>query len=109
LQHGHLPDIPSAAEVEEKGIALSDMSAKQLQKIEELTLYAIEQDKRIIELSEQLLEQGKEIQQLKAQSNAPGIKPANYLTVAAAPLLLLALIAAGYSRNKKNSREKQSK
>ena len=102
MQRGHLPGIPSAAEVEEKGIGLSDMSAKQLQKIEELTLYTIEQNKQIAELR-------REIEQLKAQGNASGIKPANYLTVAAAPLLLLALLAAGYSRNRKTSREKQSK
>ena len=43
------PEIPSAAEVKEKGIDLGDMNAKLLKKIEELTLLLIEQDKRIIE------------------------------------------------------------
>ncbi len=37
----HLPDIPSAAEVEENGVSLGDMQAKLLQKVEELTLYVI--------------------------------------------------------------------
>ena len=41
-ENKHLPDIPSAKEVEEKGIAMSDMIARQMQKIEELTLYLIE-------------------------------------------------------------------
>lgn len=45
--HKHLPDIPSAAEVEENGVQLGDISAKLLQKIEELTLYVIEQQKQI--------------------------------------------------------------
>ena len=43
----HLPEIPSAEEVEENGISLGEMNAKLLQKIEELTLYVIEQHKRL--------------------------------------------------------------
>lgn len=53
-EHKHLPDIPSEAEVVENGIHVGDMQAKLLQKIEELTLYVIEQDKKIIELQEKL-------------------------------------------------------
>ena len=48
--YGHLPEIPTAAEVKENGIELAEMQVKLLQKIEELTLYIIEQDKRIEEL-----------------------------------------------------------
>jgi hypothetical protein len=44
---GHLPGIPSAAEVEKNGIELGDMNKKLLQKIEELTLYMIEKDKEV--------------------------------------------------------------
>ena len=44
-QNNHLPDIPSEKEVKERGINLGDMDAKLLQKIEELTLYMIEQNK----------------------------------------------------------------
>lgn len=36
--NGHLPEIPSAKEVEEKGISVGEINAKLLQKIEELTL-----------------------------------------------------------------------
>lgn len=46
-ENGHLKDIPSAKEVEEKGILLGEMNAKLLQKIEELTLYTIDQEKKI--------------------------------------------------------------
>ena len=42
-QNHHLPDIPSAAEVAEKGVSLGDMQAKLLAKIEELTLHMIEE------------------------------------------------------------------
>ncbi len=48
--NGHLPGIPSAAEVKDNGVDLGDMNAKLLQKIEELTLYILEQDKRIQKL-----------------------------------------------------------
>ena len=44
-QNNHLPGIPSAAEVKANGIDLGDMNAKLLQKIEELTLHLIEQQK----------------------------------------------------------------
>lgn len=42
---GHLPGIPSAAEVKEKGIELGEMNKKLLEKIEELTLHLIEMKK----------------------------------------------------------------
>ena len=41
-ENKHLPDIPSAKEIKEKGLSVSDMLAKQMQKIEELTLYLIQ-------------------------------------------------------------------
>lgn len=46
----HLPDVPSAKEVEVQGIAVSEMQAILLRKIEELTLLLIEQDKKIKQL-----------------------------------------------------------
>ena len=45
-EKGHLQNIPSAKEVNENGIHLGEMNAKLLQKIEELTLYMIEQNKK---------------------------------------------------------------
>lgn len=52
-QHRHLPDIPSAKEVEQEGIDLGQMNAKLLQKVEELTLYVIDLQKQIDELKNQ--------------------------------------------------------
>ena len=49
-EKGHLKDIPSEKEVEENGILLGEMNSKLLQKIEELTLYTIQQQKEIEEL-----------------------------------------------------------
>lgn len=45
--NGHLPNIPSAKEAEVNGLLLKDMNLKLLEKIEELTLYTIQQEKRI--------------------------------------------------------------
>lgn len=52
----HLPGIPSAREVASNGIYLGEMNAKLLEKIEELTLHTIEQQK-VIEKQQELLEQ----------------------------------------------------
>ena len=46
----HLPEIPSAADMIENGLDMGEFQIKLLQKIEELTLYIIAQDKRIKEL-----------------------------------------------------------
>lgn len=43
----HLPEIPSAKEVEVQGVLLGDMNKKLLQKVEELTLYIIQMNKEI--------------------------------------------------------------
>jgi hypothetical protein len=43
----HLPGIPSAAEVQKSGLDMGEMQNLLLQKIEELTLHAIEQQKKI--------------------------------------------------------------
>ena len=62
-QKGHLKDIPSAKEVEENGIFLGEMDAKLLQKIEELTLYTIQQEKKIENLTLYKIQQEKKIEQ----------------------------------------------
>ncbi len=55
-ENGHLKDIPSAKEVEKDGFFLGQMDAKLLQKIEELTLYTIQQEKKIEKMETQLNE-----------------------------------------------------
>lgn len=56
----HLPDVPSAATIEKEGLDLGSNQAVLLKKIEELTLYLIEQNKRIEA-------QERKINQLEAQ------------------------------------------
>ena len=67
-QNHHLPDIPSAAEVQEKGLNLGEMQTKPLAKIEELTLHMIEAD----EHSRHLEQQNRELQDRIARLEAPG-------------------------------------
>ena len=57
-QNSHLPEIPSAKEIEKNGLMLAEMNMSLLKKIEELTLYSIEQNKKIEA-------QSKEIETLK--------------------------------------------
>jgi len=51
-EKGHLPNIPSAKEVIDNGLSLGESQKLLLQKIEELTLYVIEQNKEIKQLKE---------------------------------------------------------
>jgi hypothetical protein len=60
-EKGHLENIPSEEEVLKNGINLGEMNAKLLQKIEELTLYVIDQNK-------QILDQKREIKELKNEN-----------------------------------------
>lgn len=50
LTNAHLPGVPSSEEAVKDGIDLGKMDAKLLEKIEELTLYMIEQNKKLKEL-----------------------------------------------------------
>ena len=43
----HLPNVPSAKQVEEEGLSLGEMAKIQQEKIEELTLYIIELNKKL--------------------------------------------------------------
>lgn len=63
--HKHLPNIPSATEIEQEGLDLAQMSALQMEKIEELTLYLIEMEKRMAQLQA-------DYEALKAQMAAQG-------------------------------------
>ena len=48
----HLPEIPTSKEVEDRGIDVAEMNALLLKKVEELTLYVVEQQKEINKLKE---------------------------------------------------------
>lgn len=49
-ENQHLPEVPAAATLEKEGVDITNMLTLQMQKIEELTLYIIAQEKRISEL-----------------------------------------------------------
>jgi hypothetical protein len=60
-QNQHLPEVPSEKEFKKDGMNMAEMNALLLKKVEELTLYAIEQNK-------QMIEQNKQIGQLKEEN-----------------------------------------
>lgn len=65
----HLPEIAAAKTMEENGIGVSEMQTKLLQKVEELTLYLIEQNKRIAAYENVQKQQQQEIEKLKSLLN----------------------------------------
>lgn len=67
LKNGHLPDIPSGTSVESNGLSVGDMSVRFMQKIEELTLYTIDQEKRLETQQEQINQLVTLTQELKTE------------------------------------------
>ncbi len=65
-EKGHLANMPSACEVEENGIEVGEMNRLLLEKIEELTLYTIDQQKQLDQQIENSKKQAQEIEELKA-------------------------------------------
>lgn len=63
-EKGYLPNMPSAEEVLKNGINVAEMNTKLLEKIEELTLYSIEQNKQLKSQSEEIKELREQVQQL---------------------------------------------
>ncbi|WP_422860392.1 hypothetical protein ACOKFD_05905 [Flagellimonas sp. S174] len=53
-ENNHLPEIPSAKEFEQNGVMQAEMDMNLLKKIEELTLYTIQQEKKIIKQAEKI-------------------------------------------------------
>ncbi|MFY7740838.1 MAG: hypothetical protein ACOVQC_10000 [Flavobacterium sp.] len=68
--NNHLPGVDSAEDLAKNGLDLSEMQAKQMEKIEELTLYIIEQNKTLENQSKAIENQNKEIEELKNQMKA---------------------------------------
>ncbi len=64
--NSHLPEVPSAAQVAKDGINLGEMDATLLKKIEELTLYLIEQNKEMVAIKRQLQELKKQNDELSS-------------------------------------------
>jgi hypothetical protein len=67
----HLPDIPSADEVKQKGMGVGEMQAKLLAKVEELTLHMIQAEERNNRLEEQNQELRDRLARLEKSANAP--------------------------------------
>jgi hypothetical protein len=65
-EKGHLPNIPNAKDVEKNGVLLGEMNKNLLLKIEELTLYAIQQQKEI----NLLKKENKKINELESKIQA---------------------------------------
>lgn len=61
----HLPNVPSAQEVVKEGVDMAKMDAKLLEKIEELTLYVIELDKKNAEQEKHIAELNNQIKALQ--------------------------------------------
>ncbi|HAA10337.1 MAG TPA: hypothetical protein DCE41_01060 [Cytophagales bacterium] len=66
--NGHLPEVPSEAEVLAEGYEMVEMDATLLQKIEELTLYMIEQNHQLQEQQETIANLQAELETLRAES-----------------------------------------
>ena len=56
-EHKHLPNMPKATEVEANAMNVGEIELKLVEKVEELTLHLIQQQKEIKELKEQLANQ----------------------------------------------------
>lgn len=69
-QKGHLQNIPSAEEVSNEGINLGEMNSRLLQKIEELTLYIIDINRKVneLELKDSKLFKDNEVLKAKIQN-----------------------------------------
>jgi hypothetical protein len=63
--NNHLPEIPTAYEVQKNGVNVGEMQSKLLQKVEELTLYLIEQQKQMAKQQTQIENQKNSINEFK--------------------------------------------
>ena len=70
VKNSHLPEIPSAKEFEQNGIMQAEMDMNLLKKIEELTLYLIEQNKQLKSHQEQSQAQQVLIERLQEEVSA---------------------------------------
>lgn len=66
---GHLPDMPSAKEVDTNGIALGEMNKLLLKKVEELTLHLIEKEKQLENQNKRLVKIERKFEQVLNKKN----------------------------------------
>lgn len=68
-QNSHLPEVPSAKEFEKSGVHLAEMNMTLLKKVEELTLYAIEHEKKTEQLLNIIENQDERLKILEKKQN----------------------------------------
>jgi hypothetical protein len=74
-ENGHLPKVPSAAEIKKEGLNLGDAAKTSMEKIEELTLYMIDLDEKLtnqestIELQQKLLDEQQKLLDEQKETN----------------------------------------
>jgi hypothetical protein len=69
-ENKHLPEIPSAQEIEKNGLMLAEMNMNLLKKMEEMTLYMIEQEKKSNQQSLEITKSKNEIEMLKKENES---------------------------------------
>jgi len=67
--HKHLPEMPTTKDVQDNGVDVGNNQTLLLKKIEELTLYIIEQHKTMKDQQQQIIEQNKRLQKLEKSKN----------------------------------------
>lgn len=68
-EKGHLINIPSAKEVEENGVELGEMNKLLLEKMEELTLYTLQQQKELENYKKDMMLLNKKLEAMQQQIN----------------------------------------
>lgn len=71
----HLPEVPSAKEISDNGLELGEMNKTLMKKVEELTLYLIEQNKALLDQKAQIMNQQKLLE--KQQQDIDNLKRRN--------------------------------
>ncbi|MDW3193125.1 MAG: hypothetical protein R8G66_12205 [Cytophagales bacterium] len=66
----HLPEVPSAAEMAEEGLALKEMNILLLQKVEELTLHLIRQEKAMAAQANKITAQAEKMEKMEQELTA---------------------------------------
>jgi len=69
-KNSHLPDVPSAKEIGTNGFDVAEMDAKLLRKVEELTLYVIDMNKKLNEQEKEKTQTKEEVAVLKKKIEA---------------------------------------
>ena len=70
----HLPGIPTAAEISKNGLPIGEMQKRMMEKIEELTLHLIEQNKRMTSQGERIRQLEAELRQRAGATTVEGVR-----------------------------------